>query len=54
MAMTANDNRSHPLKGGIERILARLRFIITHKGIANNRETAAAIIFLPFDFLQMR
>ena len=50
--MIANDNRSHPSKGEIERIFARLRSIMTHKGIVNNRETAAAIIFLPFDFLR--
>lgn len=52
--MIANDNKSHLSNAEIDRVFARLIFIIIHKGIVNNKEIAAAIIFLLFNFLKIR
>ena len=54
MVIIANDNKSHISKGEIKRVFARLIFIIMHKGIVNNKEIAAAIIFLLLNFLKIR
>ena len=54
MAMIANANKSHLSKAETERSFARLILIMIHRGIANNKEMAAAMIILFFSFLKIR